>query len=181
MYRQKWVVSCLHCTICLETCIAIFIYNARNMKRTRRQGPVLGALQSLAPSLRVADDTNMHAGTSRLPLCGRPNHSTRPQAAVAPFLVIALLRWTEWLLQNHQHCHRAAKGRVKPGRDGAWVSREQLRRSQDPPTHPRGGPIRTYNGCPQPFPSSARCPDARAMHPGKKKMGAAPRWKGRYT
>jgi len=122
----------------------------------------------------------MRAGSSRLPLSGRPNRSTRPE--VAPLLAISHLQWTEWLrlLQSHQHCHHAAKGRVKHGRDGAWVSREQLRRSQDPPSHPRGGLIKTYNGCPQPFPSSARSPDARAMTGGKK-TGDAPRWKGRYT
>jgi len=46
-------------------------------------------------------------------------------------------------------------GPLAIGRDGAWVSREQSQRSQDPPAHLRGGPIRTYNGCPQPFLSSA--------------------------
>jgi len=72
-------------------------------------------------------------------------------------------RRTEWLrlLPSCQHFHRATKGRVKPGCDGAWVSREQLRRSQGPPTHPRKRKIRTFNGCSQSFPSSARSPDAR--------------------
>jgi len=105
---------------------------------------------------------------------------TRPNFGVAPLWGPALTstRYSEWF-QRHQYCHRAANGRVKPGRDGAWVSREQLRLSQDPPTHPRGGPIKTYNSCPQPFASSARSlvriPDARAMPPGKK-TGAAPLW-----
>ena len=118
-------------------------------------------------ALRVAGHTNMRAGSSRMPLSGRPNRCTRSRAEVAPFLAIAHLRRTERLrlLPDHRHCHRAAKGRVKPGRDDAWVCREQLRRSQDPQTHPRGGPVRTYNGCPQPFSSSARSPNARAMPP----------------
>jgi len=139
--------------------------------------PSLGTLDS------VVVDRFMRAGSSRLPLSGPPNHFARPQAEVAPFLAIAHLRWTEWLrlLQSLKHYHRAAKGCVDPGRDGARVSREQLRRLQDPLTHRRGGPIKAYNVCPQPFPSSARGPDARAMHPGKKKTGAVPRWKGRYT
>jgi len=64
---------------------------------------------------------------------------------------------------------------------GAWVRREQLRRSQDPPAHPRGGPIRTYNSCPLLPPSSARSPNAHVMPPGKQNLEAAPHWQGRYT
>ena len=137
----------------------------------------------ICPSLStlglVVMDRFMRAGSSRLPLSGPPNRFARHQAEVASFLAIAHLRWTEWLriLQSLKHYHRAAKGRVNPGRDGARVSREQLRQSQDPPTHRQGGPIKTYNGCPQPFPSNARSPDAHAMHPGKQN-GSCPTMKG---
>jgi len=95
--------------------------------------------------------------------------STRLQAPVGPLLASHRRRARRLRLQpRHQHRQRDAKGRGEIGRDGAWVRREQSRCSQDPTAHSRGGLIRTYSGCPQPFPSSAKSPSACAMYSGEK-------------
>jgi len=84
-------------------------------------------------------------------------------------------RWQCWWLWSHS-VHRVP---VSAGAQRGAAPKFDLVSTftSDPPTHPRGGPKKTYNGCPQPFPwsarSLARSPDARAM-PARKKTGAAP-------
>jgi len=124
---------------------------------------------------RAADHTNVGIKNCKL--------SIGLRAAVSPLSAIAHRRRAHRLrLQpRQQHRQREAKGRGEIGRDGAWVRREQLRCSQDPPAHFRGGPIRTYSGYPQLVASSAGSPHAHAMLLGRKNPAAAPHWKDRFT
>ena len=144
-------------------------------------GPIFRG-ENLSPNLQAHTHLYLYVNI-RARNSGRLSQPIGVGALASPYLVTANLRQTLRLQPHlrHQHSHRAAKGRSERGGDGMRVRRAQIWRSRDPPLHPRGGPVRTYSGYRQPFPSYAVSPNVHVMRAKKNQQAAIPQWRGRYT